>query len=699
MYLFFDTETSGLAKNYSAPIDKIDNWPRIVQIAWKLYDKDGINIDTQSFIVKPDGFKIDEASIKIHRITEERAYKEGVDLLYALEEFEKVVKRSKYLIAHNIPFDEKVTGCELFRLNKKNFINDCIHVDTMRTTIEYCAIPSKRGGYKFPTLSELYKKIFNDYFEEAHDALVDVTALAKCFFALQKLGVLGYTEQEQQETKVSEDIFNKIINNDNIENQNDNKPLLNLCIHTYHSILEGAGSAIDYIKKAKIYNQKSLAITDISTLSGSFDFYQKCKSLEIKPIIGMELYVNDKIGIIENGKAQGESYKIRLYVKNDVGFKNLSKILYYANTEGYYMVGRACSKWIYENKEGLIITTGSIEGKVSQLLQKGKNKEAEEYVKELVDNFGVENLYADIQLTSNAQQKSYNNFMIVSANKFNFKTVLSNNTFFVDKNDKEIQDVVAAIKQRTSVDQAKLKENEDCYLFSSNDFYFFNKKYGFNYPDKFLELCFQNSLEIAEKCNFEFDTKTEKYPKYEPTQDVIDYFGTNDTELIIYKLAFAKLKQKLKALEKNNLIVLDDNTIKKYSNQLKYELDIIKDKKMLDYFMVNWEIIRDYTNHGHMIGIARGCFIENNKVLMADKTLKNIQDISIEELVLDAFGDVKRVMDTFQYDIEENIIELSFKDGRTITCTLEHEILTNNRGWIQAQYLTEEDDISEICIN
>ena len=91
--------------------------------------------------------------------------------------------------------------------------------------------------------------------------------------------------------------------------------------------------------------------------------------------MGVELYVNDKIGLIENGRAQGESYRIRVYAKNDIGFKNLSKIQYLANTDGFYQTGRIKMGWLYENREGLLVTTSSLEGKISKLLQKGKQED------------------------------------------------------------------------------------------------------------------------------------------------------------------------------------------------------------------------------------------------------------------------------------------------------------------------------------
>ena len=106
MYLFFDTETTGLPKNYQAPLDDFLNWPRVVQIAWSLYDEIGNHWESYSYIIKPNDFIIPEEVAKIHRVSQERALKEGVDLKIAIEHFLRDAESASYLVAHNIDFDQ-----------------------------------------------------------------------------------------------------------------------------------------------------------------------------------------------------------------------------------------------------------------------------------------------------------------------------------------------------------------------------------------------------------------------------------------------------------------------------------------------------------------------------------------------------------------------------------------------------------------
>ena len=186
MYLFFDTETTGLPKNYQAPLDDFSNWPRVVQIAWSLYDFHGNHWESHNYIIKPDGFIIPEEATKIHRISQEKAEKEGVDLKKALTHFNQEVKRSTYLVAHNIDFDEKIVGSEFLRLKMENNVLSANKICTMKRTADICRIPNGRGGYKWPNLTELYTHIFQTSFAEAHDAFFDVKACADCFFELKR---------------------------------------------------------------------------------------------------------------------------------------------------------------------------------------------------------------------------------------------------------------------------------------------------------------------------------------------------------------------------------------------------------------------------------------------------------------------------------------------------------------------------------
>ncbi len=191
MYLFFDTETTGLPKNWKAPVSDTDNWPRLVQLSWAWFDNYGVKWDVYDYIIFPQGFIIPKESSDIHNITQEIAQEKGVDLKQVLEQFSQDISRAKFIVAHNIDFDEKIVGAELFRAQMPDIFIESNKICTMKETVNICKIPGFRGNYKFPNLSELHQFLFSDKFDNAHNALADVLACARCFFELKKRDLLN----------------------------------------------------------------------------------------------------------------------------------------------------------------------------------------------------------------------------------------------------------------------------------------------------------------------------------------------------------------------------------------------------------------------------------------------------------------------------------------------------------------------------
>ncbi|MEZ4878518.1 MAG: exonuclease domain-containing protein [Flavobacterium sp.] len=185
LLLFFDTETTGLPKDWKAPISKLDNWPRLVQIAWKVYDNNGKLIESKSDIIKPENFEIPHEASQVHGITTSLANDIGKDLNEVLESFMHYVKQSNTIIAHNLSFDEKVIASELYRLNILNPFKNKERICTMEKSTNICKIEGN-FGYKWPKLQELHQYLFGEEFEEAHNAEIDIKATADCFWELRR---------------------------------------------------------------------------------------------------------------------------------------------------------------------------------------------------------------------------------------------------------------------------------------------------------------------------------------------------------------------------------------------------------------------------------------------------------------------------------------------------------------------------------
>ncbi len=189
MYLFFDTETTGIPLRRKAPVTDLANWPRVVQLAFLLTDPQGTPVASHEFLIRPDGYTIPADAARIHGITTQRALADGVPLSAALDQFASACQSATTLVAHNMEFDSNILGAEFLRANRPNLLNGKKQICTMQSTTSFCAIPGPYGN-KWPTLAQLHLKLFNQPLTKAHAALADVHSCAKCFFQLQSLGIL-----------------------------------------------------------------------------------------------------------------------------------------------------------------------------------------------------------------------------------------------------------------------------------------------------------------------------------------------------------------------------------------------------------------------------------------------------------------------------------------------------------------------------
>lgn len=193
MYIFFDTETNGLPKNYKAPATDVDNWPQVIQIAWTIYDEDEKIVREENYLIDvPFDFEMNDKATDIHGFTKDNIIKYGICIESAMKRFAQACGQSSIIIAHNMNFDSNIILCEMERLSLKDemILFENIHkVCTMEGSKEFVGIKNS-FGYKWPTLQELHHKIFDKNFADAHNAMVDIRATAKCYFELKRLNVL-----------------------------------------------------------------------------------------------------------------------------------------------------------------------------------------------------------------------------------------------------------------------------------------------------------------------------------------------------------------------------------------------------------------------------------------------------------------------------------------------------------------------------
>ncbi|MCT4581432.1 MAG: DNA polymerase III subunit alpha [Flavobacteriales bacterium] len=309
MYLIFDTETTGLPRDFNAPITDTDNWPRCIQIAWQLHDDMGQLVEAKDYLVKPDGFDIPYQSEKIHGISTDLALEQGESLAFVLAEFNKVLKQAKFVVGQNVKFDTNVMGCEFHRFEVENNLQELPILDTCtETTANLCQIPGGRGGkFKLPTLTELHEHLFDEPFGEAHNATADVEATTRCFLELIRLKV--YTQDELavepsyfgdylernplqivpiglkhlnlkaesdkiRKRKAQEEGGDEVVEIDENESRERLKKVrfAHLHNHTQFSVLQSTTAVADLIQAAVKNNMPAVALTDIGNMMAAFHF-------------------------------------------------------------------------------------------------------------------------------------------------------------------------------------------------------------------------------------------------------------------------------------------------------------------------------------------------------------------------------------------------------------------------------------------
>ncbi len=484
MYLIFDTETTGLPRNYAAPISDTDNWPRCVQIAWQLHDEMGNVLEHQDYLINPEGFNIPYDAERIHGISTELAQQQGVSLREALEKFNEALLKAKFIVGQNVGFDVNILGCELYRMNIASPMNTMPILDTCtEVTAQLLKLPGGRGGkYKLPTLTELHEFLFEEKFEEAHNATADVEATTRCFLELirqeiftkeeldvdeyyfkefnrqnpKKIQLLGlkHINLKEASEKIRKQFQPKETPSISKEDISLNKKNLvevdfvHLHNHTQFSVLQSTISIQDLVKSAIKNNMPAVAITDIGNMMGVFHFvrdilnHNKSSEQKIKPIVGCEFYVCDNH---KDKTRKDNGYQIVVLAKNKNGYHNLAKMASIAYTEGFYYVPRIDKELIKKYKNDLIILSGSLNGEIpNKILNIGENQ-AEEALLWWKEQFN-DDFYIELMRHNQEDENRVNTSLIDLANKHKVKTVATNNVFYANKEDANAHDILLCVR-------------------------------------------------------------------------------------------------------------------------------------------------------------------------------------------------------------------------------------------------------------
>ncbi|MEY4350191.1 MAG: hypothetical protein RL078_234, partial [Bacteroidota bacterium] len=641
MYLIFDTETTGLPRDFNAPITDTDNWPRVVQLAWQLHDESGELISQKDFIIKPEGYNIPFESERVHGISTELAHALGEDLSEVLAQFNKDLSRANFMVGHNLKFDINVLGAEYVRQGQDTpLVKPVLDTCTEKTAL-LCQIPGGRGGrFKLPTLTELHEFLFQESFSEAHNATADVESTTRCFLELirkehytleeilqepgyyesfrvlnpnpiQKIGLQHLNLKAESEklraaktatvtpkVEVSQEVLNDLV-------------FAHLHNHTQFSILQSTAEVTGLIQKAVALGQPAVALTDTGNMMAAFQFEkaaaahnakvkaERAEALEknepyngkeILPIIGCEFNVcrnhQDK-SVKDNG------YQIVFLAKNKNGYQNLIKLASIAYTKGMYYVPRIDKELIAQYKDDLLVLSGNLYGEIANLLLNVGEHQAEEALLWWKETFGPD-FYIEIGRHNLEVEERVNPLLVALAAKHNVALVATNNTYYIEQKDALAHDVLLCVKDNELVETPKGRgrgfryglENDTYYMRSSEEMIAL-------FAD--LPQAIKSISEIIEKCEHYGLAREVLLPAFDIPSQFIDPLDAQDggkrgENAYLKHLTYEGAKKRYPEITPE------------IQERLDFELATIEKTGYPGYFL----IVQDFCNAARQMGVSVG---------------------------------------------------------------------------------------------
>lgn len=352
--------------------------------------------------------------------------------------------------------------------------------------------------------------------------------------------------------------------------------------HSEYSLLDGLQKTKTMVQYAADLGMKSLAITDHGNMYGTIKFYQACKAVGIKPIIGCEIYIVK--GSLHNKEAENKDYNhLILLAENETGYKNLMKIVTVANLEGYYYKPRTDLELLEKYHEGLICLSACVNGFVSEPLMHDNDALGEERAIKLSNIFGPDHFYLEIQKHINVPpQEGVNTKLIALSKKLGLPLVATNDNHYTREEDAQAQEVLLCIQTQSTL----LEKNRKLSMIDSPDFYI---KSAEEMEKLFVDLpeAIENANKIAERCNVEITLGKWHMPVFEVPGDKTTAEYLTDLVYQGAKLRYGTLTTEIK-------------------ERIDYELSVIIKKQYETYFLVVSDFVNWAKDNGIAVGPGRG---------------------------------------------------------------------------------------------
>ncbi len=353
---------------------------------------------------------------------------------------------------------------------------------------------------------------------------------------------------------------------------------VHLHLHSEYSLLDGACRISEIPARAAECGQSAVAITDHGAMYGAVSFYLECKKAGIKPIIGCEVYVAPNSRFEKSSAESEKNYNhLVLLCKNEIGYQNLIYLVSMGYTEGFFSKPRIDMDLLRSHSEGLVALSACLAGKIPVLLLGGRYDDALEYALEMKSIFGRENFYIEVQNHGIAEQKQILPQLVKIAREADLELVATNDAHYLRRPDARVQEVLMCIQTGTVVGEKKYES------FATGELYFKDtNEMRMLFPENEYPRALENTVKIAEMCNFDFDFESQYLPEFK----VPDGASAADH---LRRLALDGLCKKTE----NGLIkYTSEHSEREYIDRMNYELDTIEKMGYSDYFL----IVADYVN-------------------------------------------------------------------------------------------------------
>ncbi|MDU5953584.1 MAG: DNA polymerase III subunit alpha [Ruminococcus sp.] len=363
---------------------------------------------------------------------------------------------------------------------------------------------------------------------------------------------------------------------------------VHLHVHGEYSLLDGMSKIPDLVKKIKDSGMTACALTDHGVMNGVVDFYNECQKQGIKPILGCECYEAPESRLDKNSHAGEERYHhLILLVKNETGYKNLCHLVSRSNIDGFYYKPRIDFELLEQYHEGLICLSACLAGRVPREILRGISCGDMEPAKKAIlryrELFG-DDYYLEIQNHGIREEQIVANELVRFSDELGIKLVCTNDCHYTNSEDKEAHEYLLCLQTKKTLDSPDRLVYEGDYSVKTEE------EMRQLFPS--LPQAFDNTLEVADKCNFDFKFGDYRMPKVViPKEYGNDYFRYLEDE-------------SWKGWEKRYPVGnRERETAKK---DLEYELGIVKQMGFAEYFLDTRKTIRWSREHGILVGPGRG---------------------------------------------------------------------------------------------